>query len=267
MFDNSWVRPHRPPAGVLHLSLPPTLAKVLIGNPWFASVPAAEREALCAVSEPLRLAAGAMLFRQGDRVPAKGGAFFALLEGRIKLSTLRADGREAILGMLEPGNWFGEISLLDDSPRAHDTTALVNCSLLAVPRAAFAARMRSAPFAQSVAALVAGRVRSLYDLMEDATLRSSRARVARRLLTLARGDATRAAEPRTSVVVPQEALAMMLGVSRQTLSKELQGLVHAGAIALGYRRIEIRSREILDTLAADDGRSPRRQAGAGRRRP
>lgn len=235
-------------------------ARALAGNPWFASVPAAEREALCAAAEPLRLAAGAMLFRQGDGVPAKGGAFFALLEGRIKLSTLRADGREAILGMLEPGNWFGEISLLEASPRAHDTTALVDCSLLAVSRTAFAARMRSAPFAHAVAVLVAGRVRSLYDLMEDATLRSSRARVARRLLTLARGDATRAVVPRASVAVPQEALAMMLGVSRQTLSKELHGLVRAGAIVLGYRRIDITSLEILGALAADDGRSPRRRA-------
>jgi CRP/FNR family transcriptional regulator, cyclic AMP receptor protein len=50
------------------------------------------------------------------------------------------------------------------------------------------------------------------------------------------------------VPVSQEALAMMLGVSRQTLSKELQGLVRAGAITLGYGRIEIASARRLEEL-------------------
>jgi CRP/FNR family cyclic AMP-dependent transcriptional regulator len=89
--------------------------------------------------------------------------------------------------------------------------------------------------------MLAARVRSLYGMVEDATLRSTRARVARRLLLLARGDATQARDLRPVVPVSQEALAMMLGLSRQTLSKELQGLAAAGAVTLGYARIEIAS--------------------------
>jgi CRP/FNR family cyclic AMP-dependent transcriptional regulator len=93
--------------------------------------------------------------------------------------------------------------------------------------------------------MLAARVRSLYGMVEDATLRSTRARVARRLLLLARGDATQARDPRPVVPVSQEALAMMLGLSRQTLSKELQGLAQAGAVVLGYGRILIESIERL----------------------
>jgi CRP/FNR family transcriptional regulator, cyclic AMP receptor protein len=78
-------------------------------------------------------------------------------------------------------------------------------------------------------------------MVEDATLRSTRVRVARRLLLLARGDATQARETRPVVPVSQEALAMMLGVSRQTLSKELQALAQEGAVMLGYGRIAIAS--------------------------
>ena len=46
----------------------------------------------------------------------------------------------------------------------------------------------------------------------------------------------------------QEALAMMLGITRQTLSKELSALVAEGAVVLGYRRIEIASVEVLERL-------------------
>ena len=70
------------------------------------------------------------------------------------------------------------------------------------------------------------------------------------LLLLARGDATLAAQARPSVPVSQEALAMMLGITRQTLSKELKVLVEAGAVALGYGRIEIASVAALEKLGA-----------------
>ncbi|MDM0001307.1 Crp/Fnr family transcriptional regulator [Variovorax sp. J22P240] len=219
-------------------------------NPWFASMPRAQREGLLGAAELIHLRRGAMVFRQGDPVHVAGAAFFRLAAGTIKISTLRQDGREAILAVLEPGNWFGEISLIDGSPRTHDATALSALDLLAVPFEAFAHQMEGAAFARAIAALLAARVRGLYGLMEDATLRGLRARVARRLLALARGDATQSPDPRRSVALPQEALAMMLGVTRQTLSKELNALAHEGVIALGYGRIELLSLDALQQLGS-----------------
>ena len=210
-------------------------------NPWFAGMPVADRRAVIAASERLRLAAGGMLFRQGDAVPAGQGAFYGVVGGGIKASSLREDGKEAILVVLEAGNWFGEISLIDGQPRTHDATAVVDSELLVLPRPAFDRLMQRPAFARAVCRMLAARVRSLYGMVEDATLRSTRARVARRLLLLARGDATQARETRPVVPVSQEALAMMLGVSRQTLSKELQALAQAGAVTLGYGRIAIAS--------------------------
>ncbi|MBC7395138.1 MAG: Crp/Fnr family transcriptional regulator, partial [Variovorax sp.] len=214
-------------------------------NPWFAGIPRAQRDALLAAAEVVHVPKGTMVFRQGDALPSTGGGFHGLAAGRIKISTLRQDGREAILAVLEPGNWFGEITLIDGSPRTHDATALTALDLLVVPPETFAQQMRDVAFANAIAALLAARVRGLYAMMEDATLRGLRARVARRLLTLARGDATQAAEPRRSVSLPQEALAMMLGVTRQTLSKELNALAKDRVIGLGYGRIELRSLEAL----------------------
>jgi CRP-like cAMP-binding protein len=218
-------------------------------NPWFAALPLADRRALLAACERQRLAPGEMLFRQGDAVPAGGGAFYGVVSGGIKASSLREDGKEAILAVLEPGNWFGEISLLDGLPRTHDATAARDAEVLVLPHAGFERMMKRPAFALAICRMLAARVRSLYGMVEDATLRSTRARVARRLLLLARGDATQAREPRPVVPVSQEALAMMLGVSRQTLSKELQAMARAGAIALGYGKIEIASVGRLQELA------------------
>ncbi len=217
-------------------------------NPWFMSLPRAQRDALLGAAELIHVRRGAMVFRQGDPVHAAGGGFYGLAAGTIKISSLRRDGREAILALLEPGNWFGEITLIDGSPRTHDATALEALDLLVVPPEAFAQLMREVVFANAMAALLAARVRMLYGLAEDATLRSLRARVAHRLLVLARGDATQSAQLRRELMLPQEALAMMLGVTRQTLSKELNALAAEGAVRLGYGRIAIASSEALRSL-------------------
>ena len=151
--------------------------------------------------------------------------------------------------MLEAGTWFGEISLIDGQPRTHDATALGQVEVLQLPRQAFDALMGQAVFARAVAALLAGRIRLLYGVVEDAALRSTRARVARRLLLLAHGDAAGTAQQRARVPVSQEGLAMMLGISRQTLSKELRRLADDGVIELGYGHIDVVSEPGLMRLA------------------
>jgi CRP-like cAMP-binding protein len=226
------------------------LLQSLSANPWFGALPLAERRAVIVASDRVKLRPGEMLFRQGDAVPARGGAFYGLVSGSIKASSLREDGKEAILVVLEAGNWFGEISLIDQQPRTHDATALGEAEVLALPRAAFDALMKRPAFSHAICRMLAARVRSLYGMVEDATLRSTRARVARRLLLLARGDATQAADARPVVPVSQEQLAMMLGITRQTLSKELKALVAGRAIQLGYGRIEIASSARLEELSS-----------------
>jgi CRP/FNR family transcriptional regulator, cyclic AMP receptor protein len=219
-------------------------------NPWFGALPLRERRAMLGAAELLRLRPGEMLFRQGDRVPPGKGAFYGLVTGSFKISSLREDGKEAILVVLEAGNWFGEISLIDLQPRTHDATAVGEAEVLALPRAAFDELMRRHSFSQAICRMLAARMRSLYGMVEDATLRSTRARVARRLLLLAHGDVTLAADTRAVVPVSQEALAMMLGITRQTLSKELKLLAAHGAITLGYGRIDIESPALLERLGS-----------------
>lgn len=215
-------------------------------NPWFAALPLAERKAMVQAGEAVALRAGDMLYRKGD----VGTSFVGVIEGSFKVSTLGVDGREGILAVMEPGNWFGEASLLDGLPRPHDVTAMGPCTVLAIGVPAFERLMRRPAFARALGALLCSRVRALYGLVEDAMLRSSQARIARRLLSLAHGDATMAVDARARVSVSQEALAMMLGITRQTLSKELKSLVDDGVLTLGYARIDILSLPALEQRAA-----------------
>lgn len=222
------------------------LLHALSRNPWFGALPLGERKALLAAAEPLHLRGGEMLFRKGD--PAAG--FYGVLSGALKVSTVGEDGREGILSVVEVGNWFGEMALLDGLARPHDVTAVQACELLVVSPPAFERLMHRTAFARAMAGLLSARVRVLYGLVEDAMLRSTRTRVARRLLALARGDATMSPNARVQLVVSQEALAMMLGITRQTLSKELKVLVRAGVLVLGYGRIEIVSLAALEQRSA-----------------
>lgn len=221
------------------------LLGAMSAHAWFGALPLEDRKAMLARSELVRLQPGEMLFRQGD---APSG-FYGLAAGTLKMSSLREDGREAILAVLEAGIWFGEISLIDGEPRTHDATAVGKVEVLQLPRAAFDVLMGRAHFAKAIAALLAGRIRLLYGLVEDATLRSTRSRVARRLLLLARGDASFPAQMRARVPVSQEELAMMLGITRQTLSKELRLLAGEGVIVIGYGYVEVVSEAGLQRLA------------------
>ena len=116
-------------------------------NPWFRSLPPHAADALLEATVPVHITAGAFLFRQGDPMDAGSPAFFGVASGALKLSVFNAEGDEAILTLVEPGNWFGGVSTLDQQPRGHCAIALEDSEVLAVSVAQFEALMRDAAFA------------------------------------------------------------------------------------------------------------------------
>jgi CRP-like cAMP-binding protein len=221
-----------------------SLVEKMSGDAWFASLPLTEKQSLIASSTLVRIDIGEQLFRRGD--PADG--FYGIVEGRLKASNVRSDGKEAILAILEPGNWFGQMSTVTGWPYAHDLIALESAQVLRLPLAVFNAFMQNAVFAKAIAVLVCQHTGLLYQMLEDATLHSTRTRIARRLMRLARGDATLAADNRSHIPVSHDTLAMMLGISRQTLALELKEMALQGAVALRYGHVEIVSMDVLKSF-------------------
>ncbi|WP_397453361.1 Crp/Fnr family transcriptional regulator [Pseudomonas sp. NA-150] len=213
-------------------------------NPWFAGLTPGVQHQLLTEGRRQRLQAGEFLFRQ-DQAP---GCFHGLVQGALKVSTLRKDGKEAIVTVFEAGNWFGETSLLDGLSRTHDISAVNSVEVLCIEPQLFDRLMNDNGFARAIATLQAVHLRLVYTMLEDSMLRTTRARIARRLEHLARGDATRSPNQRYVIDITQDALAMMLGITRQTLALELKTMAAEGALVLKYRQLQIASLERLRAI-------------------
>jgi CRP/FNR family transcriptional regulator, cyclic AMP receptor protein len=219
--------------------------QVFFDNPWFGSLPKEVADALLGSARVLRLAQGEVLFRQGDPFNESRDGFFGVAKGAIKFFVIHPDGNEAILTIIEPGNWFGEVMLLDRHPRTTTTVAMEDTELVVVSAENFNAMMQNVVFAQAVATMEARRLLAVFGLLADIALRSTRTRVARRLVILARGDLSASSSERPVIGTSQDNIAMMLGVSRTTLNKELQALAKIGAIELRYGKIEVKDLNLL----------------------
>jgi CRP-like cAMP-binding protein len=154
-----------------------------------------------------------------------------------------------LLAVIEPVNWFGEIALFDNRPRTHNAYAERDSELFHVPRAGLAALLERTPAYWHVfGLLLTQKLRLAFDAIEEAALLPAAQRVARRLLLMAGGYG----EPgtlRRVLKVPQEDLAMMLALSRQTINQVLKQFETQRALKLGYAEIEIIDVRKLGELA------------------
>jgi CRP/FNR family cyclic AMP-dependent transcriptional regulator len=192
-----------------------------------------------------RLAAGERLFTRGD----SDDGLYCVLDGLVRIGAASSAGKEALLAVIEPVNWFGEIALFDNRPRTHDAYAERDSELFHVPRAALAALLERAPeYWHVFGLLLTQKLRLAFDAIEEAALLPAAQRVARRLLLMAGGYGEPGALRRV-LKVPQEDLAMMLALSRQTINQVLKQFEMQGALKLGYAEIEIADVRKLSALA------------------
>jgi CRP/FNR family cyclic AMP-dependent transcriptional regulator len=209
---------------------------LLLADAWFAYCPDELRLALLRLGRVQRLGAGEALFARGQA--AQG--LCCVLEGALRIGAVQPDGSESVLAFVEPGQWFGEISLIDGLPRTHDAVADGATLLLRVPQAGLQAWLAEHPAHwQSIAQLACAKLRMLFGVLEDIAHLPLEGRLAKRLWLLAHGYGARTGPPRRRLYLPQEQLALMLGVSRQSANKALRALEARGVIALRYGEIEL----------------------------
>ncbi|HEV8692363.1 MAG TPA: Crp/Fnr family transcriptional regulator [Ideonella sp.] len=209
---------------------------LLSADAWFAHCPGELRAALLRMGRVQRLGPGEALFARGQA--AEG--LCCVLEGALRVGAVQADGSESVLAFVEPGQWFGEISLIDGLPRTHDAVADGPTVVLRVPQAALQAWLAEHPAHwQPIAQLACAKLRMLFGVLEDIAHLPLEGRLAKRLWLLAHGYGARTGPPRRLLRLPQEQLALMLGVSRQSANKALRALEARGLIALRYGEIEL----------------------------
>lgn len=189
--------------------------------------------ALLAVSHRRMLAPGDSLFLKGSMPDA----LFGVVQGTLRVSVTAQNGREAVIAVLQPGHWFGEVSLLVGQERVYDTFATEPTEMAVVSAPDFH-RLIASSFEIHMAftRLIGLRLRQALRWIDDAILSPLPARLAHRLLMLADPAGTEGQGP-VGIAVSQEDLAMMLGVSRQSVNRQLKLWEDAGLLRLEYKRI------------------------------
>src|SRR5262249_4963325 len=135
------------------------------------------------LAKPRRYQARETVVQQGD----ESGDLYAVLDGRLKVSTANTEGDEMVLSILGAGDVFGEIALLDRQPRSATVSALDTCELLVIERGAFQSLLMRLPaLSLSLMRVMAKRLRELSEHAQDVSLLGVGARLARTLLALGR---------------------------------------------------------------------------------
>jgi CRP-like cAMP-binding protein len=189
---------------------------------------------------------GELVFSQGD----PGDALYAVVTGRIRISAGAADGKEMFLNIMEAGDTFGEIALLDGGARTATATAIAPSELVSVRREPLFALLEHEPrLAIELLRLCGERLRWTSGLLEDAALLDGPARLAKRLLSLGElhgektGDGYR-------ITISQEELAAFLSLTRQAVNQQLQDWKARGWVDLGRGVISIRDAGALRRIVS-----------------
>jgi CRP/FNR family cyclic AMP-dependent transcriptional regulator len=207
----------------------------LMRGQWFSHLPVSLQDSLLDAARVRHLSAGQRLFQRGD--PPCG--LYAVLEGAVRVGAVNEQGKEALLGLVEPPHWFGEICLFDGQPRTHDAFGVGQSTLLHIPQTVLLKMLDAQPgHWRQLALLMSQKLRMTFINLEQLSLLPAAARLAHRLLMIAEGYG-QLDEPRRVLQLPQEQLAAMLSLSRQTTNQILKDLQGQGILRLGYGEIEI----------------------------
>ena len=199
----------------------PLQREVLAGGRWFAGLPAAFQQALFGETRVVVLRAGELLFERGD----DNDGLYGMLDGTVRFGAVNLAGKEAIVALAEPPQWFGEVALIDGGLRTHHAWADSDATLAHVRLAAITDWLVQHPAHwQYIGQLAVHKLRVMFAAIEDVSLHPPRERLIRCLVSLARAYGERDASPAQALHVSQERLGSMLSLSRQTINALLQGL-------------------------------------------
>jgi CRP-like cAMP-binding protein len=218
--------------------------KIMETHGWLSRRPMLFREEVIRRSRLKSFAAGESLYNAGDG----HAGMFGLISGQMLIRVPPAD---SIVSVASPGQWVGDATCFMRQTRWVSVTAGSALHVLHLSQVDFDEMIRDAENCRHFAINTAESLAEAITVVANLTQPDSEVRVAQRLLTfMGVHDEARF----RALAASQADLATMCGLSRQTLSKVLAGLVARGIIKLHYRRIEIIDPAALRSLATDDDR-------------
>lgn len=197
----------------------------------FAGLDKIELEPLRQNSRVRSYPAGAVVVNEGD----EGNNLFIVQEGSLKAYSTDENGREVTLSLLDPGDYFGELALIDGAPRSASVMAIERSQLLQIPGAAVLELIDRHPTCrQAIMRNLVARIRRLTDNVRVLALVDVFGRIARLFESLAvERDGVHFIERRLT----QQEIANMVGASREMVNRILRDLATGGYIAIEQDRI------------------------------
>ncbi|MGB2693868.1 MAG: Crp/Fnr family transcriptional regulator [Dehalococcoidia bacterium] len=215
--------------------------------PLLARLSEADRRALASRGRIHSYRDGAPLFSEGD----PGDALHIIIEGRVRVMFASRSGGEVEVALLGPGECVGDLALFDDRPRSATAIASQPTRTLVVTRDAFLRWLSERPKAAlALLQTLSLRLRRTDEALADFAFADVPTRLAKRLLDLEIEQHELALRDPTDgrIRITQGELASMLGVSRESVNKQLNAFAREGWIALSRGLIAIRDANALRAL-------------------
>jgi CRP-like cAMP-binding protein len=202
----------------------------LLASPLFAAMQPEELDEILKFALDRRARRGQTIFQRGD----EGSSLMAVLRGRVRISSVSGDGKELTLNVINPGEIFGEIALLDGQPRSADAVAIEDTVLLVVERRYFLPFLRhKEDLCLRLLAVLCSRLRRTSTALEEIALFDLPVRLARVLLKLAE-DYGRPGSTGTRIdlKLSQRDLSNLVAASRESVNKLLRTWRENGTVEL-----------------------------------
>lgn len=212
--------------------------QILAETEIFAAAPEAVLSAVAAAGKVRELVRGDVLFETGD----EPSSLYVVLSGRIAIAIGNRpfDHRESVIALMDDGDLFGEMGMLDSRPRSAGARALEASSVLEIPYVAVLEQLNSSNHLMwNVIRMLSNRLRNMDQALADSVFLDVTGRTAKRLLEMSGGN--------DSFMLPitQEELAGMVGASRERVNKAIASFIKLKWIEQHDRSYTILNRDAL----------------------
>lgn len=218
--------------------------------PLFARLPEAQVPRFVALLQLKTYGRREIVFRK-DADPDR---LYLLFSGSLQVLDITGDGREIGIELIQPGSFFGALSVIDGLPRPAHIVALEPSEVGVVPQGAARDAFLQVPgFAEAMLQHLTGMVRKLAGLRALLAIPSAQQRVYALLWQLTRHM------PGGLLVIPnlprQHEVAIMINTTRETVSRAIAHLCATGIVQRDLKRLIVRDPDRLRSLAAQPGRA------------
>lgn len=214
----------------------------------FAELDDRELAAIATVAKTRRYAKDDVVFH-ADEI---GDVFCIIREGQVKVTMISPEGKEIILNTLGPGEFFGEMALLDEQPRSATIIAIEPLEVVTIWRSDFLQILEeSFSITRKVLAELSKRLRQMSTRIESLATMDVYGRLARFFLDLAEKNGKTLENGFVAVTRPtHQAIANTIGTSRETVSRLLHDLMRQDLLLSEGKTIYLK-KEALEQFRAE----------------